>query len=231
MYSPNVIVRSISDVLTSFHLHVPCGRNRDKFGNAFSHGLGIGKDHHPMVSYYSVSTRRSRSVSVRRSDEVTETVTHVTPISYYERESRRRNRLLRDELRGAEAGGLLDLAVQRGHSWDTIGIATALHALAMKVKDQSTSSREILRDERWRRLCSLSFSRLVEGEARNLANVAWSLANILERDVPFQNHLAQLATWMSRNLSSDLGYTLLLVSRLQLTGLCVKILVVTIQVA
>eukprot|EP00435_Cladocopium_sp_Y103_P046926 s1358_g13.t1 len=135
--------------------------------------------------------RRSRSASVRRSDP--ETV-QVTPISYYEKESRRRNRALRDELRGAEASGLLDLAAQRGHSWDTIGIATALHALAMKVRDQSTSSQEILRDQRWQRLCSLSFARLVEGEARNLANVAWSLANILERDMPFQNHLAELVT-------------------------------------
>ena len=151
-----------------------------------------------MVSYYSakgaIAPRRSRSASVRRSDP--ETVP-VTPISYYERESRRRNRALRDELRGAEASGLLDLAVQRGHSWDTIGIATALHALAMKVRDQSTSSQEILRDQRWQRLCSLSFARLVEGEARNLANVAWSLANILERDMPFQSHLAELVTWMN----------------------------------
>lgn len=149
----------------------------------------------PMVSYYSANaasaTRRSRSASVRRSDP--ENVP-VTPISYYERESRRRNRALRDELRSAEASGLLDLAVQRGHSWDTIGIATAIHALAMKVRDQSTSSQEILRDQRWQRLCSLSFARLVEGEARNLANVAWSLANILERDLPFQNHLAELVT-------------------------------------
>ena len=151
-----------------------------------------------MVSYYSAkgasAPRRSRSASVRRSDP--ENVP-VTPISYYERESRRRNRALRHELRGAEASGLLDLAVQRGHSWDTIGIATALHALAMKVRDQSTSSQEILRDQRWQRLCSLSFARLVEGEARNLANVAWSLANILERDMPFQSHLAELVTWMN----------------------------------
>ena len=113
-----------------------------------------------MVSYYSAkgasAPRRSRSASVRRSDP--ENVP-VTPISYYERESRRRNRALRDELR-----------------------------------DQSTSSQEILRDQRWQRLCSLSFVRLVEGEARNLANVAWSLANILERDMPFQSHLAELVT-------------------------------------
>ena len=116
----------------------------------------------------------------------------VTPISYYEKESRRRNRTLRDEVRSAESGGLLDLAVRHGHAWDTIGIATALHALALKVRDRSISSQKILEDERWQHLRSLSFAHLMEGEARNLANVAWSLANILEKNAPFQHQLAKL---------------------------------------
>lgn len=69
-------------------------------------------------------------------------VSFQSPISYYERESRRRNRRLRDELRGAEVGGLLDLALRRGHTWDPIACSTALQALAVKVRDKSTSSQE-----------------------------------------------------------------------------------------
>ena len=40
-------------------------------------------------------------------------------ISYYEREARRRNRQLRDELRSAEPEEILELTAQRGHRWES----------------------------------------------------------------------------------------------------------------
>ncbi|CAK9098051.1 Catechol O-methyltransferase [Durusdinium trenchii] len=134
-----------------------------------------------MVSYYTTSPQTR---------QVADEDIQVTPISYYARETRRRNRVLRDDLRRAEPDGILNLVAQRGHSWDSIATSTALHALACKMKG-STSTWD-LKDARWQRLCALTFQHLVEGEARNLANVAWSLASLRCKLFPFQDLAKQV---------------------------------------
>ena len=73
-----------------------------------------------MTSYYSATPRPERPKA----------------FSYYAQEVRRRNRALRDELRGADVEGILNLAARRGQGWDTVSVSTALHAFACKVKQK-----------------------------------------------------------------------------------------------
>ncbi|CAJ1383487.1 unnamed protein product [Effrenium voratum] len=121
----------------------------------------------PMTSYYSATPRPERPKA----------------FSYYAQEVRRRNRALRDELRGADVEGILNLAARRGQGWDTVSVSTALHAFACKVKQKA--QRPNLSDARWQHLKDLALQRLASGEARNLANTAWAMACISCREKPF----------------------------------------------
>ena len=120
-------------------------------------------------------------------------------VSYYERESRRRNRKLRDVIRDqADPNGILDLTEEQGASWDSIGISTALQALAWKVK--RGAAKPSASDKRWHHLQILAYERLREGEARNLANTAWSMANISSMHFPFMTQIAVLAERRAKEL-------------------------------
>ena len=142
-----------------------------------------------MVSYYPAP--RDQAVAGDAHGNGRETGTGSEPLSYYERESRRRNRQLRDQLRAEDPNGILDLASVRGSSWDSIGVSTALQALAWKVKQGAP--RPSFSDGRWKQLQLWAYGQLAEGEARNLANTAWSMANISCMSLPFMTEIAKLA--------------------------------------
>ena len=143
-----------------------------------------------MVSYYAAPRDRASPENVQQNEDKGGSL--LEPVSYYERENRRRNRLLRDQLRGqADPNGILELAAERGVSWDSIGLSTALHALAWKVKKGAPKPN--LSDSRWQHLQGLAYGQLAEGEARNLANMAWSMANISLTSLPFMTKIAELA--------------------------------------
>ncbi|CAE8631705.1 unnamed protein product [Polarella glacialis] len=113
-----------------------------------------------------------------------------TSQSFYDREKRRRNRDLRDQLRSQpDVGGILDLAAARGEFWDAIGVGTALHTAAWKVREGARRP-DFMGDSRWTHLLELVREKLPGGEARNLSNTIWSLASLACQSWPLFGEIA-----------------------------------------
>lgn len=110
--------------------------------------------------------------------------------SFYDRDKRRRNRDLRDLIRAQpDISGILDLVAERGEFWDAIGVSTALHSAAWRCR-QGAQRPDFAGDSRWLLLRELVLAKLSVGEARNLANNAWSLASMASSDWPLLGHIA-----------------------------------------
>eukprot|EP00930_Biecheleria_cincta_P019780 TRINITY_DN15019_c0_g2_i1.p1 TRINITY_DN15019_c0_g2~~TRINITY_DN15019_c0_g2_i1.p1 ORF type:complete len:1049 (-),score=159.63 TRINITY_DN15019_c0_g2_i1:226-3372(-) len=113
-------------------------------------------------------------------------------ISFYARDARLRNRTLRDQLRGQpDSEGILRLVEDRGEFWDAIGVTTALHAIAWKVRAGAMAP-DFACDSRWLHLRQLLSERLPTSEARSLSNSAWALAAMACSDRPLLEELSGL---------------------------------------
>lgn len=158
-----------------------------------------------MTSYYGAprselqqgrpAEQRARSVEQRaRSVEQRARSAEQRPgaVSFYARDARLRNRALRDQLRGQpDSEGILRLVEDRGEYWDAIGITTALHAIAWKVR-AGAAPPDFVRDSRWLHLRQLVRERLPASEARSLANNAWALGAMACSDQPLLEELSDL---------------------------------------